>query len=377
MNVEDFFSKFRKRITFNYDRFKLFFDVNQLIFSSIYVDKGTLHLLNSFRKTCNVNYGRILDVGCGYGSIGIYLKKKYFDSYVECVDRDALSLEFCQHNAILNNCNINVHPSLGYNSVDGKFDLICSNYPAKAGKNALKDFVYNASRFLEKDGVLAIVIVKELVEDFKDILKDEIQIIYEEASSGHVVYHIKFSDVLNFDENNYSRGNNEFIIGNEKYILDCAYNIAEFEDISFSSCAIIEILKNLSTKKIDVIRPFQGYLPLAISYYLKPEKINLISRDLLSLTFSSKNLETFGFKNIRIFHQFLSDNRKGELLVWNVDKELEFEQFKFEIAMVLKNFDTVVIGGKKSKLMRFMKDSGIDYSKKIEIKNAVALILKS
>ena len=64
----------KKRIDFNFGSQKLVFDLNQSLFSSYNIDEGTKILLNSLRKNKEIKYDKILDLGCGVGIVGIFLK---------------------------------------------------------------------------------------------------------------------------------------------------------------------------------------------------------------------------------------------------------------------------------------------------------------
>jgi 16S rRNA G1207 methylase RsmC len=355
MGIEKFLSKFRKRIRFNYSGQSVFFDVSQSLFSSANVDKGTFQLIDSLRKNDKIDYESILDVGCGYGPIGIFLKKSNPNSKVHCVERDVLALEFTRHNAKLNNCDIEVYPSLDYQNIKEKFSLICCNYPAKAGIKAFKRFVYNASKHLKQNGIFTIVIVKELLEDFESILREEIEILHKQKSSGHFVFHLKYKREISFDEDPYFRNNINYYLDNKSYKLKTAYNIPEFESTSFTTNALVKVLKEIP-KGLNIysLNPFQGHLGIAIFHYSKPNELNLVSRDLLSLEYSKDNLTKNGFEKTKILHKIMVDDEKGDLLIWRLDEDLEFAQLKQEFSEIKNNFDKIIIGTNKSKLKKII-----------------------
>src|SRR3989344_5359591 len=96
----------KKRIDFNFGGLKLKLDLSQSLFSSADIDIGTKALINSLRKDSAVKFGKILDLGCGYGVIGVFLKKQHPESSVVCADRDALAVEFAKRNSLLNECEV-------------------------------------------------------------------------------------------------------------------------------------------------------------------------------------------------------------------------------------------------------------------------------
>ena len=164
-----------KKIDFNFSGEKLTFETSQSLFSSAHVDNGTKFLLNSLRKNNDISYGEILDVGCGYGPLGIFLKQQNPDANVLCVDRDCLAVEFARVNAKLNSVDVDTKCGLGYEKVDGKFDLIVSNFPAKAGEKMLMNFIYGASSLLNKNGSFAMVIVRGLEKSFRNVINNDIE----------------------------------------------------------------------------------------------------------------------------------------------------------------------------------------------------------
>ena len=95
-------SLIKKRINFNWSGISTSFDSSQALFSSVDIDVGTQALLNSLRKNKAIDYSKVLDLGCGYGVIGIFLKKQDLSREVVLSDRDMLAVEFSQHNALLN-----------------------------------------------------------------------------------------------------------------------------------------------------------------------------------------------------------------------------------------------------------------------------------
>ena len=174
-------SKYAKRITLNYSKCSYQFDLIPSLFSSAGLDRGTFQLLESLRKSPKPA-DRILDLGAGWGPIGIILKKQNPEAEVHSVDRDGVALEYTCSNGALNGVELKVYPSLAYQGVEGKFDLICTNYPAKAGPLAFKEFVHGASQYLNEDGLFVIVIVKELEEEFKTLIVDGREVLHYSVS---------------------------------------------------------------------------------------------------------------------------------------------------------------------------------------------------
>ena len=138
---------YKKQIPLNYQGKNLVFRTSQVLFSSHDIDVGTKHLLRTLTLENSYEFKKALDLGCGYGPIGIALKSISPDSFVHMVDRDALALDYSQQNMQLNNLNdIKIYGSLGYdNIVDTDFDLIVSNIPAKVGEPVLEHMLLDAT----------------------------------------------------------------------------------------------------------------------------------------------------------------------------------------------------------------------------------------
>lgn len=372
MQITDIESKYRSQLNFNYNHKDFIFDVNPSLFSSSRLDKGTFHLIHSI-KNQNINFQRVLDLGCGYGPLGIIIKKLYPESEVLCSDRDNTAIDYTKRNADLNEVKIKTIASLDYENIDGKFTLILSNYPAKAGINALRKFVYGASNYLVKNGILAIVIVKELEEDFKKIKKNEMNILYESKSKGHIVYHISFKEKIEFYEDIYTRKEVKYQLEKKIFYLKTAYNLAEFDSPSFSTNSIIKLFTNLKAEKIVILEPLQGHLALAVNHILNPKEITIVSRDLLSLKYTKENLERNDIKNFKLILSSLINENYGDLLIWKIEDDIELGKFNILFNHYKSLYPNIIISGKKSKINNFLKSKKI--FRKAEVKNYISVLI--
>ncbi len=105
--------------------------------------------------------GKVLDMGCGYGVLGIVLNK-LLSCYVDMVDVNFRAIHLAEINIKENHCsNINVFESNVYENIHSKYTCIITNPPIRAGKKVVYDIVMNAQNYLENDGVLFLVIRKE------------------------------------------------------------------------------------------------------------------------------------------------------------------------------------------------------------------------
>lgn len=121
----------------------------------------------------------ILDVGCGYGVLGIVLNKMT-NASVDMVDVNLRAMHLASRNISENHCkNIRVFESNCYSNVTSKYSCIVTNPPIRAGKKIVYEILMGASNYLEKNGALFLVIRKEqgaksLISDLKKIYNVEV-----------------------------------------------------------------------------------------------------------------------------------------------------------------------------------------------------------
>jgi 16S rRNA (guanine1207-N2)-methyltransferase len=142
------------------------------LFSPKTIDEGTRLLLDHIEVSPT---DAILDLGCGYGPIGLTLAKLAPQGSVHLVDKDFVAIEFSRRNAELNHLvNAQAYLSNGFAQVPAgqKFDLIVSNVPAKIGSELLAIFLADAYEHLAPGGRLYIVTISGLKEYMKRHLTD-------------------------------------------------------------------------------------------------------------------------------------------------------------------------------------------------------------
>ena len=122
------------------------------------LDLGTKFLLENTQIPANAK--RILDLGCGWGAIGIIIAKTHPQIQVTLTDNDPTALKLTKENIALNEIvNSRVIPtsSLGVNL----FDIILSNLPWHKTITAMPQMVKQALSSLRVGGVFYAVINKK------------------------------------------------------------------------------------------------------------------------------------------------------------------------------------------------------------------------
>lgn len=134
------------------------FKTDRGVFSKNGIDYGSRVLLENYQPESAKS---LLDVGCGYGTLGLTLAKK-FDLDVTMVDVNSRALDLCRQNAIDNTVsNSKIELSNIYESVSEKYDAIISNPPIRAGKEVVHEILAGAFGHLNDGGHLTIVIQKK------------------------------------------------------------------------------------------------------------------------------------------------------------------------------------------------------------------------
>ena len=126
------------------------------VFSKSGVDEGTQVLLN-YALTQDLK-GDILDLGCGYGVVGIVLKRFYDKCQVTCCDVNNRALELTKLNQANNDCSLNTVYSDGFENIAQTFDAIITNPPIRVGKKVLYPLLEQSYKHLNEDGLFLAVV---------------------------------------------------------------------------------------------------------------------------------------------------------------------------------------------------------------------------
>ena len=149
-----------RELSYKYNSSFFKFNSDNGVFSKNKIDYGSKLLLETYLNEANVNV-RVLDVGCGYGLIGIVVGV-ITDSYVDMIDVNKRAVH-------LANMNIKKYKDFkgqafvsdAYQNVTDSYDVIITNPPIRVGKSKVLEILEGAFDHLKEDGILYFVIRKD------------------------------------------------------------------------------------------------------------------------------------------------------------------------------------------------------------------------
>ena len=143
------------------------FYVDNGVFSKGALDFGTRTLLENL--DIETIKGQVLDFGCGYGPIGIYVAKNT-KAMVDMLDINQRSLKLAKKNIELNKVKAEVFESNIYENVTKTYDYIITNPPIRVGKKILYQILFEAKEHLKPNGELWLVVNKD--QGAKTLVRD-------------------------------------------------------------------------------------------------------------------------------------------------------------------------------------------------------------
>jgi len=158
------------------------------VFSKERLDYGTRLLLENLDIA--KMEGAVLDLGCGYGAIGIILGSINKNIFIDMVDVNERALFLSRENIKLNSVkNLSVYESDGYKNINNEYNYIVTNPPIRVGKEKLREILIGAKEYLKKDGELWFVMRKDHgAKTFQKELEKYYRIDILEKSKGFYIF---------------------------------------------------------------------------------------------------------------------------------------------------------------------------------------------
>ena len=180
-----------KELSYKYDSSFFIFYSDNGVFSKKKIDYGSKLLLETYLKDNN-NSNKVLDVGCGYGFIGIVIGI-ITNSTVDMVDVNKRAVHLANRNIKkYKEFKGKAFLSDAYENVTDKYDVVITNPPIRVGKEKLLEILNGAFDHLNDNGTLYFVIrkdqgalsIKKILEEDKDV-----QIINKDK--GYFIFKVK------------------------------------------------------------------------------------------------------------------------------------------------------------------------------------------
>ena len=144
---------------FDYRGRHLTFITDAGVFSRGELDAGTSLLLRALPEALS---GDILDLGCGWGPVGISVKTVWPETEVWMTDVNLRALAWSRENARRNGAEVHLAESDGFQALGERmFDAVITNPPIRAGKQVIYRIFADAGEHLKPGGSLYLVIRKQ------------------------------------------------------------------------------------------------------------------------------------------------------------------------------------------------------------------------
>ncbi len=163
-DLEDYRRKIRRDLRIEYRGLEFF--TTWGLFSPRAIDDGSRLLLEYIELEPNDD---CLDLGCGYGVLGLCMARAAPGGHTLLVDKDFVAVEYAEKNRRHNRIdNASCLLSNGFDQIPAqRFDVIVSNIPAKVGKEMLYIYLFDALDHLKPGGSFYIVTITGLRQFFK------------------------------------------------------------------------------------------------------------------------------------------------------------------------------------------------------------------
>lgn len=182
-----------RELSYNYNSSFFIFYSDNGVFSKNNIDYGSKLLIEAYLKENDINEKRVLDVGCGYGFLGIMVSR-VINSYVEMIDINSRAVHLTKMNIKrYKDFKGKTYVSNIYENVEGKYDIIITNPPIRIGKEKLLEILIGAFDHLEDNGLLYYVIRKDQgALSIKKILEENgINVEVINRDKGYFIYRAK------------------------------------------------------------------------------------------------------------------------------------------------------------------------------------------
>ncbi|MBS1958481.1 MAG: methyltransferase [Bdellovibrionales bacterium] len=292
------------------------------VFSTQRIDEGTVLLLE------NLAVGQpksILDMGCGYGALGLPIAAKYPAAVFEMVDRDLLAVSFSGLNAANNALsNVRAYGSLGFRDViRDRYDWILCNVPARIGRPFIQNLIHGGCARLSAGGDLRVVVINDLCPILQELA---VELRWPMTEVKRAPRHTVYAFTANNNETNviepdsrdlYFRDEVEF--GGMKFARPFDLGGDDPKRLKQGLPVLFDALPRDPKAKFKNILCFRigyGILPLYCRQKWGAARVVAVDRDLLATTFTRINSQALNLSGdllqVRENHHFPAAIETGE-----------------------------------------------------------------
>ena len=183
-----------RELSYKYNSSFFKFNSDNGVFSKNKIDFGSKLLLETYLNEANVNV-RVLDVGCGYGFIGIVVGV-ITNSIVDMIDVNKRAVHLANMNIKkYKNFQGKAFLSDAYENVNELYDVIITNPPIRVGKSKVLEILEGAFDHLNDNGLLYFVIRKDQgALSIKKILESTRKVDLINRDKGYFIFRVKKSE---------------------------------------------------------------------------------------------------------------------------------------------------------------------------------------
>ncbi|MBU6152660.1 MAG: methyltransferase [Bdellovibrionales bacterium] len=272
---------------------ELKFDVPQDVFSTLRIDEGTILMLENLPESPP---RKVLDLGCGYGALGLPVAALHPEAFVELVDRDLLAVEWAQRNALSNRLDgVLVRGSLGFDCVrERDFDWILCNVPARIGKPFILHLFQESAKRLNSNGELRVVVIRDLVPIIKEVgLELGVGLVECAIGPRHSVFSMSLAvprQSLNLEEVQELYLRDRVEVSGVSFERPFDLGGDDPRRLKSSLPLMLDALpRQNAPRRVLCIRSGYGVLPVLCKMRWPKSEVHAFDRDLLALEFTQRN----------------------------------------------------------------------------------------
>jgi 16S rRNA G1207 methylase RsmC len=274
------------------------------LFSTMRIDEGTLLLLEHLPES---EPASVLDMGCGYGALGLPVAARFPRARVELVDRDLLAVAASSRNAAENRLdNVRTRGSLGFRDLPAEpvaYDWILCNVPARIGTPFIEDLLGSGRLLLAAGGELRVVVINALIPVLEQLREKNGWPLVERARGPrHSIFSLAAGGTASAApadlERLYARDRVE--LGGLK--LQRPFDLGGDDPRRLTSGlpVLIDVLPRQAPRSVLCFRCGYGALPLLARARWPEARVVAVDRDLLATTFTRINAAELGLAGERL-----------------------------------------------------------------------------